>query len=219
MNIVRAFTYNRSIARRIVEWLVRTPLTPNVITTISMVLGLLGAYGMSGGSRSMMLLGALALHLSFIMDDCDGEVARRKGLSSTFGMWYDYIADFIVDLGLWVGLTLGVLRMGIPIPAVALGVAACIGSLINLIRVSMYREVAGHPEEKGSDASRGTPKTLKDWIELIGNDGDPSTLIWILALIGNPGVFLILGCVYVHFLWVSGFAMFWIKSNRLKRRI
>src|SRR3989338_1949827 len=88
---------NRKLALKAVPFLARTPFTPNQLTSLSLLLGIVAAYFFSLGSRISLLEGAFFLQLSFIADNCDGGVARLKNLSSEFGMWYDFVADLFVD--------------------------------------------------------------------------------------------------------------------------
>src|SRR3989344_4782763 len=91
---------NRRIADAFVPLLVRTPLRPNHVTTLSLVSGPFAAWLLSLGSRKWMLAGALTLQFSFILDNCDGTLARLKSMQSALGMWYDYAADLAVELAL-----------------------------------------------------------------------------------------------------------------------
>src|SRR5262249_55160346 len=67
---------NRKLCRRLTRWLLRTPLSPNQITVLSGVVGVLGALWFVPGGYWGPLLGALLLQFSVVLDCCDGEVAR-----------------------------------------------------------------------------------------------------------------------------------------------
>ena len=71
----------------------RTSITPNQITVGSVVLGALSAGCFALASPGMLLLGALFYHLSFVLDCCDGKVARLKGTGTLFGQWLDFMLD------------------------------------------------------------------------------------------------------------------------------
>jgi len=145
MNPTSFFTFNRTIANRISPVLAKTFLTPNQITTLVLLSGIFAAYLMAQGSHMSMLGGALFLHVSFILDNCDGQVARLKSLSSSFGMWYDYLADLGVDFCLWIGLALGSMAK-YPSPLVlTVMLLAMLGSVINFIRVVHYRRRVPKP--------------------------------------------------------------------------
>ena len=143
-----------------------------------------------------MLTGAFFFHLSFILDNCDGDVARIKSMQTVFGMWYDYLADLAVDFALWWGLAFGAAREGFGGPLHEVAWLACVGSVLNLGRVVAQRRRAqaspqAHPEKRRLSSFTGP---LRD-------DGDPSVLIWILALTAPPPVFLYGGFFYIYFVW------------------
>jgi phosphatidylglycerophosphate synthase len=85
----------------------RTPITPNVITVTSLLLGLACAGAFWLHTWTWLLIGALLYHLSFTLDCMDGKVARLKGNGSAIGGLLDYIFDrirvVVVTLGLFGG--------------------------------------------------------------------------------------------------------------------
>lgn len=84
---------NRSISTRLSRFLVRTPLTPNHVTLITFITGLLGAWYVADGTYWSVLTGAFFFQLSSILDGCDGEVAKLTFRESTYGSWLDTITD------------------------------------------------------------------------------------------------------------------------------
>lgn len=191
------FSFNRALAVRLSGVLLKTPLTPNHVTTLSLVFGLASAASMAQGTREGLLLGALFLQIAFILDNCDGEIARRKNLRSKFGMWYDFIVDFLVDCALWAGLCMGALAQGMTPLVVPVAFAAAIGSAM-LFWVVVSRRLGG-----GSGKELSLIKNpFLSALHVLGHDGDPSLLVWIFALIGYPGWLLLAGCLYVNILWI-----------------
>lgn len=189
------FTFNRLIASRLSPVLARTPLRPNDVTLLSLAAGLASAWAMSLGARSAMLAGALCLHVSFILDNCDGQIARIKKMQSEFGMWLDYVCDLLVDMALWTGLAIGAVRMGITPWIYLIAGLACAGSVLNFRRVVYFRAHRPAPASAG---------TLRHTIDAMSDDGDPSALVWLMAVIGYPGYLLIFGCAYIYFIWIFG---------------
>lgn len=205
MQVVDLFTFNRRISAKLSSVLIKMPLTPNHVTTLSMGAGLWAGYFFSSGRRSGMLLGAAFLQLSFILDNCDGDIARAKSLQSRFGMWYDFTADLMVDFALWSGLALGAVSLGVPGAAVrGWWLAALAGSTINYSRVvgerlAVIRASGSASEKIPPPAHRPVWKTA---LYVLSQDGDPTILVYVLALTGSPWLFLILGAVYVNALWL-----------------
>ena len=98
---------HRPLAGLLVRLLVRTPITPNQVTLISALLGAASGFAMVRGLESpRWLLGAaLLLLLSVVFDCADGQLARAKGISSTYGAVLDGIADYVVGVSVGLGAT------------------------------------------------------------------------------------------------------------------
>jgi phosphatidylglycerophosphate synthase len=96
---------HRPLAALLVRLLVRTPITPNQVTLISALLGAASGFAMVRGLESprSMIASALLLLLSVVSDCADGQLARAKGISSTFGAVFDGIADYVVGVSVGLG--------------------------------------------------------------------------------------------------------------------
>jgi phosphatidylglycerophosphate synthase len=70
-----------------------TRFTPNQITVMSFIFGLLSACCFLNGTRYYLIAGALLFEFSFILDCIDGRIARLKGLKSIFGAYLDIMSD------------------------------------------------------------------------------------------------------------------------------
>ena len=100
-------TLNRPLSLLTTRLLARTPITPNQWTVFIGVVGLVGAWMLAQGGYWMMTLGALTVHISSILDGCDGELARIKFQSSRIGEWLDTVFDDVVNSAMILGLGLG----------------------------------------------------------------------------------------------------------------
>ena len=96
---------NRPISTRISARMVSTGITPNQITVISFLLSLLGAGLLSVGQYAVGLVGGLLVQLAFIIDGCDGEIARLKHMSSARGAWLDTVLDRYADMAVALAVT------------------------------------------------------------------------------------------------------------------
>lgn len=123
--------FDRRLSIALSMAMLKTPITPNHITTASLVLGLLGAWWLASGTQSWQVAGALVLWFCCILDGCDGEVARLKLLCSPSGAAYDLWADHLAHLATFVAIPIGVHRMfpekSFLLPGILLvtGVSAC----------------------------------------------------------------------------------------------
>lgn len=207
MNLRPYLQFNRRISGKLTLLLAKTSLVPNHVTAMALFFGLASGAAFSFGSKTALLWGALFLHISFILDNCDGELARLKNLVSEPGKIFDMTADVLVDLAIWTGLAIGTARQGMVGPIQTIWALACIGSLVNCLMVIRERQ-------KGCSTSIHyqtikNPKREKSFfhsiLDTLCHNGDAATLGWIMALIGNPGIFLLCSCVYINILWMTRF--------------
>ncbi len=98
---------NRPVAALIVSAVFNTRITPNMITFMSGLIGLLGAFFFSKGEYSYFILGGIFAQLSSIIDGADGMLARAKNITSSYGTYLDLFFDRIVDFSLSIGIALG----------------------------------------------------------------------------------------------------------------
>ncbi len=119
-DFVARFVY-RFFSVRFTKYLVRTVLTPNQITIISLLLGLTAAFLFSFGSSLYLKLGAIALFLYSILDCVDGEIARLKHLESEFGKLLDSLVGIFKDVFVVLGLCFGLYRQTYDISAWVFG--------------------------------------------------------------------------------------------------
>lgn len=98
---------HRPLAAGLVSLLVRTPITPNQVTLLSSTFGVLSAISLVRGiDRPLWRLGAAGLlFLSVVLDCCDGQLARARGISSTTGAILDGLSDYVVGAAVGVGAT------------------------------------------------------------------------------------------------------------------
>lgn len=119
--------WDARLARRLVRPLLRSPVTPNHLTTVRLAVGIGGAVALMRGSYTAMNLGALLLVVSNFLDHTDGELARMSGKTSRLGHVYDLASDAAVTILLFVGLGVGVgdrFPALLSVPPLALGVLA-----------------------------------------------------------------------------------------------
>lgn len=99
---------NAKISIPISRLIIHTPLTPNMISVLIGIIGILCGFFYIIGHP---ILGALFLELSTILDGCDGEVARVKLMESKRGQWIDTISDQITFLSFVLGVPIGFYRI------------------------------------------------------------------------------------------------------------
>ena len=98
---------NRPLSRRISLLLADTPLTPNAITVLNLLICFCGAFLFSLGEYVWTLLAGLLIQLASVLDGCDGEIARLRFQSGRFGAWLDTILDRYADVAIAAGISYG----------------------------------------------------------------------------------------------------------------
>ena len=95
---------HRPLARRVVALLIPTPITPNQVTLLSALFGMASGAALVAAARQplWLLVAALLLFTSVVLDCCDGQLARARKISSTTGAILDGIADYAVGLSIGV---------------------------------------------------------------------------------------------------------------------
>jgi hypothetical protein len=90
--------FNRPLAYAFVALVYRTPITPNQVTLLSIVVGAAAAVCWWQGGGTAMVWGGILLWASAILDGADGILARAKQQFSPVGRALDGSADLIVAL-------------------------------------------------------------------------------------------------------------------------
>lgn len=109
--------YSRYLAR----WCARRGLTPNQVTTASLVTALIAAACAATGTRGGYVAAGALLLFSFVLDCTDGQLARYSLQYSTMGAWLDATFDRAKEYAFYAGLALGAARSGDDVWALALG--------------------------------------------------------------------------------------------------
>jgi len=97
--------FNFPISLPLTKLLVKTNLTPNQITLISLLFFII-----AGGLFSLkyFIIGGILCYLGAMLDGVDGKIARLKFKSSYLGKCYDSICDRLSELSIVIGLTYGI---------------------------------------------------------------------------------------------------------------
>ena len=82
-------------------------ITPNCITTASLFVCVLAGGFIANGNPGFLIVGAVLIQLTFILDCLDGQLARYRNASSNFGAWYDRITDRVKDFLIYFSIAFG----------------------------------------------------------------------------------------------------------------
>ncbi len=191
--------------------LLRTPLSPNQVTLLSLFFGIMAGYLFSRGEVSSFIYAALAFEMAALLDNCDGDIARAKNMKSVFGGWLDVTADLGVDLTLFSGLTLGLLKTQTDARLVIVcGVLCLAGCVINFLLV-VWEKVKGFGpavfERPNPEEAKRDHFLFKVADEI--REGDSSWFLVLLVFFGKTDYVLWGGTIYLQILWLSGLCLNW----------
>ncbi len=161
--------YSRYIAR----WCARRGLTPNQVTTASLVTALIAAGCAATGTRGGFIAAGFLLIFSFVLDCADGQLARYSLQYSTLGAWLDATFDRAKEYAYYAGLALGAARGGDDVWALALG-AMVLQACRHVVDFSF--------NEANHDATANTSPTaaLSDKLDSVG------WTVWVRRMIVLP---------------------------------
>jgi len=91
--------------------LVRTSVTPNQLSAASALVAFLGAILIQGSTQSLRLPGVVIWFVAYILDFCDGDIARYRHMQSDRGEWFDAVLDRLKDVSLCTSVTILSVRM------------------------------------------------------------------------------------------------------------
>ena len=129
---------DQRIAKFAARGLARLPVTPNMVTGTSILVGVLAA-GLFAQGGAVAYWGAGVFVVVVWMDHVDGELARQTGTTSEFGHYFDHAAAMLNYVMMFVGAGFG-LSEGIEgISGLLLGIGAGIG-VAAIMSVRVYAE-------------------------------------------------------------------------------
>ena len=125
------FPLIRHLSVHVTPVLARLPVHASQITAVSLLAGLASGWCMMQGERTWGIIGGVLLVISYVLDNCDGEIARLKNQSSRFGMHFDNFVDTAVHTFFFAALGVGIKKTTGQDAWLWLGSIAAAGSAIN----------------------------------------------------------------------------------------
>jgi len=140
---------NRRISIPISRQLIKLPITPNMISLFTLVVGFASGLLFASGGYWNTLAGAVLSVWASILDGCDGEVARLKLLESDFGCWLETICDYLYYLFIFAGMAIGLIRNSQSRTYLVLAVMLLVGAVVSFLVTGLGRQrlSAGRPED------------------------------------------------------------------------
>lgn len=218
----RLFPLVRHVSDRLTPLLLRLPVTPNQVTAASLAAGLAGAACFAQGGRGLALAGAALIIVSYILDNCDGDIARAKNLSSRSGHYFDSVADWLVDTAFFIGLGFGSTVERGEALWLWLGLAAAAGATISFVLELRHDLRTGHVTHGDAaapaDAAQGEalPVNRKEAVIYVFRElgrADFCFLVLILAAFDVTWILLPVGAVGAQVYWLTSLAVGWRRFH------
>ena len=93
---------NRHVSRPIARLLTRTPVTPNQVSVVALLIAVGSMFAYIAG---VGYAGGILAQISSIVDGVDGDLARLTRKTSAFGGFFDSVLDRYADAVILMGLT------------------------------------------------------------------------------------------------------------------
>ncbi|MET7409362.1 DUF5941 domain-containing protein [Streptomyces parvulus] len=194
--------YSRYIAR----WCARRGLTPNQVTTASLLTALIAAGCAATGTRGGFVAAGVLLIASFVLDCTDGQLARYSLQYSTLGAWLDATFDRAKEYAYYAGLALGAARGGDDVWALALG-AMVLQTCRHVVDFSFNE---AHVGSTAAAANTSPTAALSDRLDSVGWTvwvrrmivlpiGERWAMIAVLTAVATPRITfyaLLIGCAF-----------------------
>lgn len=196
MNIKKIMPWDQRIARVLGRPLVQSPVRPNHITVLTLVMALAGAALLATGEAAHANWGAGLFILARFLDHFDGELARQQGSASKLGYYLDYVSGGLSYAALFLGLGVGLVG-ALGIWAIVLGAAGAASALISMfsnIQIDNYQGGAETVDAVGYPGFAGFE--LEDGIYILG----PITWAgWLLPFFVAAGIGASIYCLWTIF--------------------
>ncbi|HEV8358278.1 MAG TPA: CDP-alcohol phosphatidyltransferase family protein [Gemmatimonadales bacterium] len=155
-----------AVTKPIAGWLLRAHITPNTLTTIAASLVVISAVAFAYG---WIRWGGGLLLASGIVDTLDGEVARRGGMTSKFGAFYDSTLDRVGDGATFIGIAVYLLRA----PGVAWRIETAVLCMVAVLSSLLVSYARARAEGLGIECKVGLVQRAERLIAI----GVPSVLM------------------------------------------
>ena len=184
--------WDARLACRLVYPLRNSWLTPNHLTALRLLFGILAATGLGTGDYFWVNIGALCFVISNFLDHSDGELARITGKMSKSGHYFDLASDAIVNIILFMGIGIGLMHSQLGYWALFMGMlsglaVAGIFFMRNKIEKSVGKSDARQPNIgiiEAEDVLYLLPiVTLMEWLApflTLATAGAPVFALWTL---------------------------------------
>ena len=199
------FPMIRLFSSRLTPLFLKLGLSANQLTMASLTFGIFACIAFISESKSSNLLGALLFFICYILDNCDGEVARAQAKTSAFGDKLDTFVDWVVHGCFFSAIGYQSFNRTEDPIWVYLGLISAIGCTINYLIVTFY---AGSSSKMRIVSENKTQRKENDFLkntifvfrEMFRDDF--CFIVLILALFDLIWLLLPVAVIGTHVYWI-----------------
>lgn len=92
----------------LLRFLKNTNISPNTVSVISLVTAAIASFFFFLYDYKYLILGVVFLHIAYLLDVLDGQLARYKDVASPFGRLFDSMLDIIKFALFFLGISAGI---------------------------------------------------------------------------------------------------------------
>ncbi|OGX28451.1 MAG: hypothetical protein A3F87_03010 [Omnitrophica WOR_2 bacterium RIFCSPLOWO2_12_FULL_51_24] len=189
---------NRILTAPFTAFFIRSGLHPNYITLLGGAVGILAFFSFSIGTKAGFIVGAFLFEAFYILDNCDGEVARARGLSSEFGSWMDTLVDCFIHVLAFIGIGIGASRIAENPLMIFVGIAAGMGTFLSTFVAMLQKTrnygLAIHGMPKAPAGAEKKITAIDRLIDIL-SVGDFSLVLLLFAIFNKMELLLWLGAI------------------------
>lgn len=202
------FPLIRHLSVRVTPALLRLPVSANLVTTASLLSGLTACWYFTLGTWVDSLIGAGLFVICYILDNCDGEIARARNQCSRFGEKYDTFVDWIVHSAFFASLGYGVTAQTGDQVWLWLGLFGALGGTINYC-IGVYMDAKKPADAAGEKEDiPHFPQSPLEWAAFILRElsrADFCVIVVGLALFDVTWILLPTAALGAHAYWMAAF--------------
>ena len=137
-------SWTHKIARICVLPLINTSISPNHITVIRLITGLLAC---AAFASKLNILGGIFWLISTFLDRADGELARISGKTTEWGHKFDYYCDTLITALFFIAIGINLRDNLSGYWSISLGICAALG----VIFTEIYAEIIDQKKQSTSE--------------------------------------------------------------------
>ena len=176
----------RPISFLLVKLIYNTNITPNQISTVALVFGILSGILYGFGTYEFLLLGSASFFICNTLDCMDGQLARLKKNGTKIGRVIDGFIDYTTSVSVFLGLGFAMTSItGDPLYSWGLTIAAGISKALQNMLFDHYRNLyLEYGYNKVSDIDSEILEYSEEWERLKNENGKLIEKLLVKSYIG-----------------------------------